>query len=853
MKTISDMVYGKVPPQSSESERAVLGAITLEKGAFDRAADILQPECFYLEVHQRIFGAMAGLASADEPIDIVTLVNALRKSGDLEKVGGAYALAQLQNDIVSSAHLENHCRIIYQKFLSRELIRISGEIIGGAYADKDPFDLLENLEQQISGLTIRQQGKKFETLADVAAISVQRIYEAKTSGNELTGVPSGLPQIDNLTQGWQPTNFIILAARPGVGKSAVAGNLAMNAATHPVKPIPSAIFSLEMSSGQWADRMLAATTRISLHNLKRGRIDDAEMERLQRAALIDYKKIPIYLDDSPNMTLSQFKRKCRLLVTKFGVGFILVDYLQLMDGSPQRGENREREVSRISRDLKQLAKELRIPIMALSQLSRAGDKGEPMLSHLRECVAVDEWVYTPSGPVKIGTSPSQIITLSNDGTEAASCEFIQKKFNTVYRLRTQYGQVRATANHLILTGTGWKKVRDIDPIRDVVASAKIIPHANKGSQPHARFLGWMIGNGGFSGTPSLIYRKELDTDVKKEVDKFGVNIQYRKTQKSDNVLDTYLSNGVQSGSLTNPVMAWLRDLGLEGRTCYTKFIPDIFLGSSDETHRDLLRGLWEADGTVTGGTAKYSTVSEMLARQIGWLLLTIGVRSTVNKYEGLWEVRCSKADNETMRELVDNAERFGELDAPNEDYLDPSPSIFVELAAELSQDSVIRFQKKASGEYKSISKPRMSLLLKSFPIPTIEKSPYMSLPDTGWGRVYSIEKEDQEVKVCDLAVPFTHNFIANGIIIHNSGAIEQDADDVFFLYPVDEEEAAADASLKDSVLFIIAKHRNGMLDKLPLKFVKSIQKLMTEQEYEKYITGRIAPGFNWKQANVDGF
>lgn len=386
-----NLIYGKVPPQDVEAERAVLGAITLEKGAFETASELLQPECFYLDRHQTIFKAMNTLAAKNLPIDILTLADALQSSGDLERIGGGYEIVKLQNGVSSTAHLSAHCQIIHRKFIGRELIRISGDVIRDAYEDQiDPMDQLEQLEQNVSQLAVRQTGRPFEKLEDVAAESVKRIYEAKVSGNELTGVPSGLPQIDGLTQGWQRTNFIIIGARPGVGKSAVAGNLAMNAATHATAPTGVAIFSLEMSAGQWADRMLSASARIRLENLKRGRIDDAEMERLQRTAMIDYKKVPIFIDDTPSLTLSQFKRKARTLVLKHAVGLVIFDYLQLADGVRLKGENREQEVSRCSREMKQLAKELNIPIIALSQLSRDGDKGEPMLRHLRESGALEQ-------------------------------------------------------------------------------------------------------------------------------------------------------------------------------------------------------------------------------------------------------------------------------------------------------------------------------------------------------------------------------------------------------------------------------------------------------------------------------
>jgi len=388
---LGTMVYGKVPPQARELEAAVLGAIMLEKEAMDKAAELLEPECFYTEANQRIFRAMVRLSSANEPIDILTVVEELRGSNDLETIGGPLEIMKLTNAVVTGAHISSHAKIIYERWVKREAIRIGGELVGMGYDDEvDAFDLIEQMEQQISQLAIRQAGRKFQTLGEVAKEAAERVFHAKESGDELTGIPTGLPILDGITQGWQRTNFIILAARPGIGKSAVAGNLAIAAAEHREKPAPVGIFSLEMSSSQWAFRMLSAATMIPLSNLKRGRIDDREMAKVQQKAMIDFAKTPIYFDDTPSLSIYQLKRKARMLVLKHGVGFILVDYLQLLDGSRQRGESREQEVSRISRELKQLAKELNIPIIALSQLNRQGDKEEPRLSHLRESGAIEQ-------------------------------------------------------------------------------------------------------------------------------------------------------------------------------------------------------------------------------------------------------------------------------------------------------------------------------------------------------------------------------------------------------------------------------------------------------------------------------
>lgn len=389
--SLDPLIYGMLPPQDTKLERAILGAITLEKAAFDRVADLLHPACFYLDNHQRIFRAMVRLVQKNMPIDILTLVSELRTSGDLDTIGGPYGITALQDGVVSSANIEAHAKIVFQKYMKREIIRLGQECVAEGFKEEtDAFDLLESAERSLSALAISQTLKQFETLGEVAGKAMHQIYAAKENGQELTGVPSGIPVLDSLTQGWQPTNLIILAARPGVGKSALAGNFAFNAATNKVKRVPVGLFSLEMSSLQWVYRLLSGSTQVPMFDMKRGRLDDGQMKRIQQTAMIDYANIPIYFDDTASLDIYRLKAKARTLVIRYKVGLIIVDYLQLMGGKRQPGENREQEVARISRELKQLAKELFIPIIALAQLSRQGEAGEPKLGHLRESGAIEQ-------------------------------------------------------------------------------------------------------------------------------------------------------------------------------------------------------------------------------------------------------------------------------------------------------------------------------------------------------------------------------------------------------------------------------------------------------------------------------
>ncbi len=397
---LGTMVYGKVPPQAKDLEEAVLGAIMLEKGAFDSVVEILKPECFYVEAHQRIFRSMQGLSNKNQPIDILTVVEALRSREALEMVGGAYYVTKLTNAVVSSANIEAHSRIILQKFIQRELIRISGEIIGDAYEDTtDVFDLLDDAESKLFEITNNHLRKNFDTIDSVLVKTIQRIEDLRHKNEDITGVPSGFPSLDRVTYGWQNTDLIILAARPAVGKTAFALNLARNAAIHPGKQTPVALFSLEMSAGQLVQRILAAESEIWLEKIARGKLEEHEMKQLYARGIQRLAQAPLFIDDTPALNIFELRAKCRRLKNKHNIGLIIIDYLQLMSGTGEsRNSNREQEISNISRNLKALAKELSVPIIAISQLSRAvetraaGKEGMkmPQLSDLRESGAIEQ-------------------------------------------------------------------------------------------------------------------------------------------------------------------------------------------------------------------------------------------------------------------------------------------------------------------------------------------------------------------------------------------------------------------------------------------------------------------------------
>ncbi|CAN5836532.1 replicative DNA helicase [soil metagenome] len=404
---LSTMVYGKVPPQAKDLEEAVLGAIMLEKSAFDIVIEILKPECFYVDANQRIFRAFQNLAQKSLPIDILTVVEQLKTTDELDMVGGPYYVTKLTNAVVSTANIEAHSRIVLQKFVQRELIRISGEIIGDAYEDStDVFDLMDDAEDKIFQITNNFLKTDYKEMSSALAQTINRIDELRKKTDEISGVPSGFKSLDRITYGWQPTDLIILAARPAVGKTAFALNLARNAAMHPTKPVAVGFFSLEMSAAQLVQRILSAESEIPMEKIARGKLEEHEYQQLHKRGIARLEKAPIYIDDTAALNIFEFRAKARRLVNKHKVGLIIIDYLQLMSGSSDnKNGNREQEISTISRNLKGLAKELNVPIIALSQLSRAVETRKeskmPQLSDLRESGAIEQdadmvmFIYRP--------------------------------------------------------------------------------------------------------------------------------------------------------------------------------------------------------------------------------------------------------------------------------------------------------------------------------------------------------------------------------------------------------------------------------------------------------------------------
>lgn len=432
---------GKLPPQAIDLEEAVLGAMMLEKNAVNDAIDILSPDSFYKDAHQRIFEVIHELFQESQPIDILTVTARLRQKGELDIVGGPFYISQLTNRVASSANVEYHARIISQKHIMRELIRISNDTIKDAYDEtSDVFDLLDKTESNLYKVTQGNLRRDYSSMSTLIQHAIEDIEKNKNQTDGLSGVPSGFTDLDRVTSGWQKSDMVVVAARPGMGKTAFVLSMARNTAVMFNRPV--AVFSLEMSAIQLVNRLIASESELPAEKLRKGNLALHEIQQLHEKI----KKLavaPIYIDDTPALSIFELRAKCRRLKAQYNVEMIIIDYLQLMSAGNEGKGNREQEISSISRSIKSIAKELEVPIIALSQLSRSvetrgGDK-RPMLSDLRESGAIEQdadivaFIYRPEyynitedekGQSLLGTGEIIIAKHRNGSLENVRLKFV---------------------------------------------------------------------------------------------------------------------------------------------------------------------------------------------------------------------------------------------------------------------------------------------------------------------------------------------------------------------------------------------------------------------------------------------
>jgi replicative DNA helicase len=867
------------PPQNLEAEQSVLGAVLLSDTALPALIidERLQPDDFYRESHGRIYQAMLDLHTLGEPVDALTLVEHLKQAGDLESVGGAAAVEFLAGSVPAVGNVRQYARIVRDNAMLRRLLRASYEIQAQVHGHEAlPRDLVDMAERAILEVAHEDSRKDFRSIEQLLDSELDKLQKLSLQGTALTGTPSGFEDLDTITGGFQPGNLIILAARPSMGKSALMANFAENAALTSNQAV--ALFSLEMSEGELAQRFIASQASIKGDDLRKGRVPQARWAKiLQASNRLAHSKL--YVDDSSDLSVLDVRAKARRLAQQNadGLGLILIDYLQLMRAAGAV-DNRVEQIGQISRGLKTLARELEVPVIALSQLNRGVEQRtdkRPVLSDLREsgCLAGETRVYLPDAgtyrPIAelAGLRDFRVTALNTETWKLEPCR-VSRAFSTgtkpVHALRTQLGRsLRATSNHRFLTVDGWRRLDQLSA-GDVIALPRQLSGPAGGSlgENELALLGHLIGDGCTLPRHAIQYttrEPELAERVCRLTSSvFGARVAPAVRQERG-WYQVYLRAAEQLGQgRRNPVAEWLDGLGVFGLRSAEKRVPDAVFEQSPRDIGRFLRHLWATDGCIwqdgTRWAIYYATSSERLARDVQSLLLRVGITATLtrvgqaNSPRDQFHVRVSGTPDmrrfatgvgavgqRRMIALAGLMEQLGETrPVTNRDVVPRRvwsslvrPAMATTGLTTRALQSGIGVAYCGSTLYKSnLGRERARRVAE---IVGSDELLRLATSDVYWDRVLSIEP-DGEAEVYDLTVDRLHNFVADDVVVHNS--IEQDADLVMFIYREDyydhesEREGIAD--------LIIAKHRNGALGTVELTFQKDYPRFMSYAGDERY-------------------
>jgi replicative DNA helicase len=858
----------RVPPHDLEAERAVIGAMLVSETAVAAVAERLTAEDFYSEVHRLIYGAMTRLYSRGDPIDQLTLTNELRTIGEFDKVGGRAYVFQIVESVPTAANAGRYAEIVRGKALLREIIDVGSRITEDAFREPDDvgeaLDAAEQLVYGVSNRTLRDHLAPVSELAPGALEMIQRLYEAE---GEVTGVETGFEDLDRLTTGFHKSDLVILAARPAMGKTALALNAIWHASGE--KSMPVAIFSLEMSKEQLVQRLISQTTRIPAQSLRSGNVKAEDWPKLVRG-VAQVSRAPIWIDDTAGVTLMEMRAKVRRLSSQLKargeppLALVVVDYLQLMIGQGNRSENRQQEIAEISRGLKVLARDLDVPVLAIAQLSRAVEQRHdkrPLLSDLRDCVTGDTLVLLADGhraPVRdlVGTTP-RVLAMAPEGriVEAQSDLVWSVGRRPVFAVRLVSGRtIRATARHRLYGFDGWIRVGNLRP-GDRVAVARGIPEPlETGEWTEARLalLGHMIGDGSYLSGQPLRYctASEENSRVVAEAARSEFGVRVNRHPGRGNWHQLVFSG---NGNRWRPagMNRWLRELGIFGQRSFEKRLPEVVFGLGNRSLAVLLRHLWATDGTIfarragTRGssTVCFSTNSRGLAEDVSALLLRFGIVARLRevsqgRHRPMFTV--SVSGTEGQRRFLDVVGAFGprrsgaanlaavletDREATNVDTL--PIEVFAQVRASMAEHRIShRAMALARGtSYGGSSRcrfaPSRALLAEYAEILDDDALRSHAESDLFWDRVVEVVTGGEE-EVFDLTVPGPASWLADGIVSHNSGAIEQDADMVMFLYR--DEYYNPESDDKGIAEIIVGKHRNGPTGKVQLAWMEQYTK-----------------------------
>jgi replicative DNA helicase len=839
----------------------VLGSILIDADAILKIADFLRPADFYRKQHGDIFEAMLALHGQREPIDLVTLGDELERRGRLEPIGGPAYLTTLMNTVPTAVHVEHYGRIVERKAVLRNLIAAAGKIAAVGYEEANDAEIaIDRAEGILFEISQHRSAGGFESLATLLGQAYDRLEYLHEHRGQILGIPTGLSGLDTLLGGFQPSDLIILAARPSVGKTSLALNIAQHAAVREGKKV--GVFSLEMSKEQLALRLLSAASGINPRPLQTGFMEETDWSKIAQV-MNDMHTAPMWIDDSPGLSVMELRTKARRLeAEQHGLDLIIVDYLQLMQpSSPTRDGNRVQEVSEISRGMKQLARELKVPLIALSQLSRGVEQrgtAEPRLSDLREsgCLTADTRVLRADTNQEV--TLGELLERDERNIPVWSVEddfrLVRRTMThvfpsgtkPVYRLRLASGrEVKASGNHPFLALDGWRSVDELRQGMRIGVPRRLAPPSGVEDRPPEQviLLAHLIGDGCFVRRQPLHYTSADPANleaVEQAAAYFGVR---GRRLRQGNWWHTYLpAPQPLARGRRNPIAAWLDESGLYGARSHEKFVPSFVFSLPDEQIKLFLRHLWATDGSITLGRAVpvriyYGTTSERLALDVQSLLLRLDVRARVRQAPQRGHRLGCSVDiygvgdqlrflrevgvhgNRGVQAALAEVRLRGVRSNPNADTIPLEVWRQVRIVMNGRGLTERAFQAAVGSAYcgstfyrHSPSRPRLEHLASILDSPALHE---FATSDLFWDTVASIEPLGDQ-PVYDATVPGTHNFIANGIVAHNS--IEQDADVVLFLYRAEDQNPEAEVEL---VKAKVAKHRNGPIGEIPLQFRKA--------------------------------
>ncbi|MCI0376858.1 MAG: replicative DNA helicase [Gemmataceae bacterium] len=856
----------RLPPQSRDAERSVLGSMLRDNGVIGDVIQIVRTESFYADAHQKIFEAMTkGLYDKGQPVDLITLANVLQEQKQIEDIGGYAYLAGLWDAAPTAANAEYYARIVRDKALVRHLIHASTEILRDAYDQAQPADeMLEGAERKI--LDIAQMGVTGQTYTLEEAL--QQAYDRIDTRHQkdefaISGLATGFVDLDDKTAGLQNSELIILAARPSVGKTAMAIGIVRHIAVDDGQPV--FFVSLEQSRIELAERLLCCQARVDSHRLRKGTLNSDDMQKLIDAGGT-LRSARLFIDDTPGQGMLRIAANARRLKLRHNIKLVVIDYLQLIEPDNRR-DPRQEQVAQISRRLKFLARELQIPVMALAQVNRSSEDRQdhkPRLADLREsgCLAGDTLVTLADSGARVpirdlaGRSGFRVWALDEMSMRLKPA-VVSNAFCTgrkpVYRLETRLGRtIRATANHKFRTLKEWKRLDELQS-GECIALPRVIPCGTQTTitPAEAGLLGHLIGDGCTLPRHAIQYttREEdlahLVADLGREVFSERIKPRIRRERQWYQV---YLAAAERlTHGRRNPVAEWLDRLGVFGLRSYEKRVPEEMFEQGAETVAAFLRHLWATDGCIRAPQGKtrhpqiyYASSSEQLVRDVQGLLLYLGINAVLRSRDqgskGRMQFHLLVMGH---HDIMTFAEKIGTVGVYKSSALTACLSWISGRGSKTNRDVIpsevwpeyilpalqrngttLRQVGQALGSRnhgnavcsQNVSRERLARVVAA--AGGDEHLSAIASSDVYWDRVVSV-KPDGEDEVFDLTVPGPANFVSGYLLSHNS--IEQDADTVMLLHRPELYEPGQHEGI---IEVIIAKQRNGPTGEVTLTFLK---------------------------------